>query len=254
MQHMLSFLSIFQLFFFLIGGANIKVEESATGAILSFPEISDGDLYNITWEVEPAAFGFADYGGTLEAYLVLPQNRSYHLECGSGEPSDLNEYVTYIQSFQGFDALWILVIDRGDCYFATKVYNAERLGAAGVIMLDYKYEGFLIMWEPDDFEHDVTIPSVLLKRIYAEPLMEHLGVRNWDPTDINSTTYPEPMGVGNNSFVITKAVIEWGLPHEDDRVEWEIWTSSNDDRTMEFKKNFKSVCFTFKEKFESALL
>ena len=44
----------------------VAVEESASGAILSFPELIDGDLFNVTWEVEPAAFGYADYGGTLE--------------------------------------------------------------------------------------------------------------------------------------------------------------------------------------------
>ena len=224
----------------------INVETSSTGAILSFPHLIDGDFHNTSWEVQPATFGFADYDGISEAYLVLPKNISYHSECGDGEPAYSNEYLSVIKSYQGSDTLWILVIDRSqddiDCSFAKQVYNAQRLGASGVIMLDYHYEGFFTMSQDSNFEHDITIPSVMLKRIYGEQLMQHLGVQNWDPTNINSTTYPEPIVPLNDSFVITKVRIEWGLPHENNIVEWQMWTSANDDKTIEFKKNFKSVC------------
>ena len=39
----------------------------------------------------------------------------------------------------------------------------------------------------------------------------------------------------------TLATIEWGLPHDDDRVEWELWTSSNDPLAVKFKQNFKDI-------------
>ena len=62
-----SFLWIISSFVFNFNSCNaLAVEESSTGAIITFPEVLDGDLSNKTWEVEPAAFGFADYGGTLE--------------------------------------------------------------------------------------------------------------------------------------------------------------------------------------------
>ena len=204
MMTSLTFVIIHLFSFITRNGANINEKTSSTGAILSFPYIVDGDLYNVTWEVEPASFGFADSDGILEAYLALPKNRSYHSECGDGEPSDSNSnnYVSQIERYQGSGALWILVIDRGDCYFATQIYNAETLGASGVIMLDYKYEGFITMSEPDNFGYDITIPSVMLKRVYGEQLMDHLGVKNWDPTNIDSTTYPE------QTIVFTKARIE----------------------------------------------
>ena len=72
-------------------------------------------------------------------------------------------------------------------------------------------------------------------------------MRNWNPNE--DTSNPDPANITNvypqaatTEFQLTKVVIEWGLPHEDDRVEWELWTSSNDDRTIEFKHNFASVC------------
>ena len=189
----------------------------------------------------------------MTAFLVLPMNRSYHTECDAEEDTE-NPYIHLINDYEGSDALWILVIDRGDCYFATKVWNAEQMGAAGVIMLDNKQEDLFPMWEPDNFEHDITIPSVELQMNYAKLLMKHLNVKQWDPFDTSNTTYPNAVvcfatenevatcNGSEHSYVITKALIEWGLPHEDDRVEWELWTSANDDRTLEFKKNFKSVC------------
>ena len=67
--------------------------------------------------------------------------------------------------------------------------------------------------------------------------MEHLGVIGWDPQNIENTKYPDPDAIN-----WTIAEIEWGLPHDDDRVEWELWTSSNDYLGTEFKHNFNTVC------------
>ena len=39
----------------------------------------------------------------------------------------------------------------------------------------------------------------------------------------------------------TLATIEWGLPHNDNTVKWELWTSSNDASLVKFKQNFKDI-------------
>ena len=39
----------------------------------------------------------------------------------------------------------------------------------------------------------------------------------------------------------TLATIKWGLPHNDNRVKWELWTSSNDASSVKFKQNFKDI-------------
>eukprot|EP01084_Bolivina_argentea_P225884 381638_1 len=47
------------------------VDQSSTGALLSFPSVIDGPLFNKTYVVSPAQFGYTHYGSKLEAILVL---------------------------------------------------------------------------------------------------------------------------------------------------------------------------------------
>lgn len=231
----------------------IDVSESSTGALLTFPYLSeDGPaLYGVSWEVAPAQFGYQQYGGNLEAFLVIPMNTTYHLECDSGEP----QYITtatnlssdgsselanpYIHRIKDYDISssgvteFIFVIDRGDCYFVDKIENAEALGAAGVIVCDKTTESLFTMWMPESWTDDISIPSVLLQEENCETLMSHLGVENWQPLEISLTSYPSI-----DNFTMTVARLEWGLPHPDDRVEWELWTSANDEDAVHFKRNF----------------
>merc|ERR1719295_1201107 len=103
-------------------------------------------------------------------------------------------------------------------------------------MCDWKKERLFTMWMPQDWNDDITIPAVLLQKKNCEDLMEHLGVVGWDPSNIENTEYPNP-----DTINWTVAEIEWGLPHDDDRVEWELWTSSNDYLGSEFKHNFNTT-------------
>jgi len=232
-------LNILNFFFALSSGKT--ADESATGSLLKFPYVSDGSLFNISWEVAPSQFGFHDYGGSIEGYLVLPANTSYHLECIS-EPLNINPYVHWILDWDVLSSdnkNWIMVIDRGSCYFVNKVYNAQLLGASAVIVLDTHQENLFTMWEPDGYTSNITIPSVLLGYNNAMTLMKHLGVINWDGNMViknKSTIYPSPE---NMTWTIAK--IEWGLPHFDDRVEWELWTDGADPDSIDFKKNFRST-------------
>ena len=55
--------------------------ESSTGALLTFPNAIDGALFGQEFEVAPSEFGYQKWGGTLEGWLVLPANETYHKEC-----------------------------------------------------------------------------------------------------------------------------------------------------------------------------
>lgn len=224
-----------------------KVEESYTGALLKFPSIIDSNdpLYNQEWDVAPAQFGYQKYGGTLEGYIVLPADPTYHLEC-TGEPYRLNGttgpyFNPYVHEIKDWDKegtqKYILLIDRGNCYFVDKIEHAQAIGASGVIMCDKRQERLFTMWMPEDWDDDIDIPSVLLQYNHCKALVERMGVRNWDPYGRLNTTYPNPLNPGWQ--VIAK--LEWGLPRPDDRVEWELWTSANDEVGTQFKHNFKNV-------------
>lgn len=219
---------------------SIDVAESNTGALLRFPSATDGALFNVTYEVAPAQFGYQHYGGSLTGYLILPANESFHNECpGQQEPLGANPYIHYINDWmiEASDITdFIFVIDRLDCYFVEKIELAQSLGASAVLMCDWKSESLFTMWMPSDWIDDIDIPAVLLQRTECDALMAHIGVENWDPSDISATRYPNA-----ESMEWTIAQIEWGLPHFDDRVEWELWTSSNDYLGSEFKHNFNSV-------------
>ena len=246
------------------------VAESSTGALLTFPSVIDGPLYNQSFDVAPAQFGYQQYGGQLEGVLILPKNVTYHKECPEGnEPigtthtksvflhtnipitvhksvytyTGSNPYIHYIQDWFISDndiRDYILVIDRLDCYFVDKILHAQEMGAAGVIMCDWRDETLFTMWMPDDWHDSIDIPSVLLDNHHCHTLMQHIGVHNWDPNTPQNMSYPT---VENINWTI--ATIEWGLPHPDDRVEYELWTSSNDYLGSRFKHNFNTVCLAY---------
>ena len=117
-----------------------------------------------------------------------------------------------------------------------KIEHAQLMGASGVIICDWRVEHLFTMWMPQDWQDDIDIPSVLLTNNDCTTLMEHLGVQNWDPSHPENMKYPS---VEMMNWTI--ATIEWGLPHPDDRVEYELWTSSNDYLGSEFKHNFNTV-------------
>jgi len=229
------------------------VEESSTGALLSFPSTIDGPLFNKTFEIAPAQFGYQKYGGALEGVLVLPANETYHKECPKcpynggysmcttegPEPLGQNPYIHYINDwFIEEDDItdFILVVDRLDCYFVNKIEHAQLMGASGVIMCDWRAEHLFTMWMPTDWSDDIDIPSVLLSNKDCATLMAHLGVSNWDPQERTNMKYPT---VETMNWTI--ATIEWGLPHPDDMVEYELWTSSNDYLGSKFKHNFNTT-------------
>lgn len=119
---------------------------------------------------------------------------------------------------------------RLECYFALKVWNGQQSGAAAVLVADSVEEPLITMDSPeeskeaDDFIEKISIPSALIDRSFADTLKQALK---------------------KGEEVVLK--IDWSesLPHPDERVEYELWTNTNDecgarcDEQMNFVKNFK---------------
>lgn len=117
-----------------------------------------------------------------------------------------------------------------ECYFALKVWNGQKSGAAAVLIADNVDESLITMDSPeeskeaDDFIEKLTIPSALIDLSFANTLKQALK---------------------KGEEVVLK--IDWSesLPHPDERVEYELWTNTNDecgarcDEQMNFVKNFK---------------
>ncbi|KAG6513949.1 hypothetical protein ZIOFF_024286 [Zingiber officinale] len=166
-------------------------------------------------------FGIPQYGGSLAGAVVFPKENAG--ACHEFSRSDL------FKSKAGGLPNFIL-IDRGDCLFAKKVWHAQNAGASAVLVVDDKDEPLITMDLPreDDeaakYIQNITIPSALIDKNFGEQLKK--AVRSGEMVIVN---------------------LDWreAVPHPDDRVEYELWTNSNDecgakcDVLMGFLKEFK---------------
>ncbi|GLU09056.1 hypothetical protein SLE2022_259340 [Rubroshorea leprosula] len=167
-------------------------------------------------------FGIPQYGGSMAGVVVYP-NRN---QKGCRE---FNEFGISFHSKPGALPTFVLV-DRGDCYFALKVWNAQKAGASAVLVADDTEEALITMDTPGEdrasakYIENITIPSALIEKSFGETLKK--AVNGEDMVNVN---------------------LDWreAVPHPDDRVEYELWTNSNDecgvkcDMLMEFVKDFK---------------
>ncbi|XP_042477336.1 vacuolar-sorting receptor 6 [Macadamia integrifolia] len=165
-------------------------------------------------------FGIPNYGGTLMGSVVYPGKGSN----GCSSFKDDSPFKTRSSRPT------ILLLDRGECYFALKVWHAQKVGAAAVLVADNIEEPLITMDSPEEnidtggYIEKISIPSALISLSFANSLKKALQ---------------------NNEEVVVK--LDWteSMPHPDDRVEYEFWTNSNDecgvrcDEQMNFVKNFK---------------
>ncbi|CAL5228469.1 g11610 [Coccomyxa viridis] len=172
---------------------------------------------NVEGEYDSAIgdFGVPLYGGALTGEIVYMENNK--LGCN-----------VFSKPLVPVTLPVFLLVDRGDCYFVEKAYNAEKAGAKAIIVADYKDERLLTMAVPEDrpeiaaLKNDITIPTALITEEVGQKIKDALHAQNAAPVVVE---------------------LDWkeSVLHEDDRVEWDFWTSSNDgcgnacDRQSEFK-------------------
>lgn len=183
------------------------------------PESLKGD-----YECAIGNFGVPQYGGTMVGIAAYP--KSNRKGCKSFKDFD----ISYKSKPGGFPTF--LLLDRGDCFFTTKAWNAQNAGAAAILVADDKVESLITMDRPEedntsaDYFPNITIPSLLITKFLGDNLKK--AVADGDMVNVN---------------------LDWreSLPHPDERVEYEFWTNSNDecgpkcDSQIEFAKNFKGA-------------
>lgn len=167
-------------------------------------------------------FGIPQYGGSMAGAVTYPkENRKGCREFGDfgisfkAKPGALPNFV---------------LVDRGDCFFALKVWNAQKAGASAVLVADDIEEALITMDTPEEdissakYIENITIPSALIDKSFGETLKKALS--GGEMVNVN---------------------LDWreAVPHPDDRVEYELWTNSNDecgvkcDMLMAFVKEFR---------------
>ncbi|KAL8262277.1 hypothetical protein R6Q59_026326 [Mikania micrantha] len=159
-----------------------------------------------TYECAIGNFGVPQYGGTLAGAVLYPESNqkacksftddvSFNFKSGAGLPV-------------------FLLVDRGDCYFTLKAWNAQKAGAAAILVADDRPEPLITMDTPEegharsDYLQNISIPSALISQSLGEAIKKAL-----------------------NKPDMVKVNLDWreALPHPDDRVEYEFWTNSNDE-------------------------
>lgn len=179
-------------------------------------------------EARPAWFGFPVYNGEFIGLLKYSEVASPGDECptcgctayGSEE---FARFETSDPEEEGREGNIIALIDRGDCNFVEKVYQAQQARAAGVVVVDNQQagEGWLPIMADDGTGERVQIPSIIISQDDGSRIKQYM-------TD--------------NPSKRIQVEISWGLPRPDGRVEWELWMPPNPNTTTrKFIQDFEEV-------------
>ncbi len=165
--------------------------------------------------------------------------------CDSNVDYSRGGYPTRPKDGSGNMAPWkapfILLVDRGDCTFVIKVRNAQKAGAAGVLIADNSClcdagdactpdaeEEACEPKEPimadDGSGADITVASFLLFKQDADPIKAYL-----------------------KQDKMVRAEMSWQLPAPDARVEYELWSTPKEPVSAPFKQNFREVAVALGE-------
>mmetsp|Transcript_36898 Transcript_36898/g.56663 ORF Transcript_36898/g.56663 Transcript_36898/m.56663 type:complete len:505 (-) Transcript_36898:134-1648(-) len=180
-----------------------------------------------------ALFGVPPYGGSIQQNVYFANDLlcEPNVDTRGGfpiRPKDKSD------KMEPWPAPYILLVDRGGCTFVKKVRNAQRSGAAGVIIADDRClcsagssctsaqgeqcETREPIMADDGSGSDISIPSFLMYKQDADPVKAEL--------------------MANRPVRIEMA---WALPHPDNRVEYQLWASPTDRMSHEFLKQFKKA-------------
>jgi len=187
------------------------------------------------YDHKEALFGMPPYGGTIEQTVYYADadlcNSSIDYTQGGFPYREIDEETGKMKPWK---APFILMIDRGHCTFVKKARNAQKLGAAAVVIADStclcsagdacvsEGDAFCETKEPimadDGSGADVAIPSFLMYKQDADPIKAVLKTNQ-----------------------IVRISMSWALPRADSRVEYSMWTTPKDKISRPLQKDFRHV-------------
>ncbi|CAN7126362.1 unnamed protein product [Brassica rapa subsp. narinosa] len=190
--------------------------------------VTSAEFIRGIYECALGNFGVPQYGGSMSGSVVYP--KANQKACKNFEDFD----ISFISRVAGLPTF--VLVDRGDCYFTLKAWNAQRAGAATILVADNRPEPLITMDAPEDETADaeyllnITIPSALLSRSLGSTIKTAID-----------------QGVPVRISLDWREIFFQALPHPNDRVAYELWTNSNDecgskcDAQIRFLKRFKGA-------------
>ncbi|CAA6656961.1 unnamed protein product [Spirodela intermedia] len=217
----------FAVFIFMLWGtadAKFIVEKNSL-------KVTSPDSLKDVYECAIGNFGIPQYGGTMVGLVMFPKANTK--ACNGFDEFD----ISFRSKAGGFPTF--LLVDRGDCYFTAKAWNAQKAGAAAILVADDRIEPLITMDTPEednakaDYLQNITIPAALISKSLGDRFKKSLS--NSEMVSVN---------------------LDWreSLPHPDERVEYEFWTNSNDEcgvkceSQIDFVKSFKGAAQILEQK------
>jgi hypothetical protein len=153
----------------------------------------------------------------------------------------------------------IILVERGNCTFVKKVRNIEHSGGRLGIVIDDKNEDVTgVIMSDDGTGMGISIPSLLIGKndgkVLIEFLTEHGGMQylkknpspsgdeEFDPlgrSDDDKKELSEKEKKDRELVEQASLLVTFELPKPDNRVEYDIWYSSVDDRALDFIVDFQ---------------
>nr|XP_043611186.1 vacuolar-sorting receptor 2-like [Erigeron canadensis] len=182
------------------------------------------------YECALANFGIPQYGGSLSGHVVYRKENPKACD-------NFTDDISFNSKTSGSLPVFLLA-DRGACLFTSKAWNAQNAGASVILVADDQPEHLITMDLPeydikDDYLQNLTLPSAFINYALGESIKKALD---------------------DKEFVLVNLDWSEALPHPDERVEYEFWTSSNVecgpkcDSQINFVKSFKGVAQTLEQK------
>mmetsp|Transcript_34065 Transcript_34065/g.81916 ORF Transcript_34065/g.81916 Transcript_34065/m.81916 type:complete len:544 (-) Transcript_34065:1716-3347(-) len=130
---------------------------------------------------------------------------------------------------------FIMLVERGDCTFVHKVREAQRVGAAGVLITDLKHTAADMpkIMANDGSGQDIGIPSMLIDKKHGQDIFDVLGH-------------------SNHSTVVVE--MAYHKPKYDYMVSLDVWHNPIDYHTIEFFKDWSVLENVFVDENSKSML
>jgi hypothetical protein len=116
------------------------------------------------------------------------------------------------------------VAERGGCSFVKKVRNMQELGVSvGIIINDNDDDILNVLMSDDGTGGGIRIPSMLITKTDGQRLLNFM--KRASDTELDTTAI----------------MAEFMMNKPDNRVEYDIWFTSSNDRALDFISDFKDV-------------
>ncbi|KAL6514621.1 Vacuolar-sorting receptor 1 [Orobanche gracilis] len=118
-------------------------------------------------------FGLPQCGGSMTRNVLYPKDNT----------KGCRNFGISFKAKHGAMPNFVLV-DRGDCFFALKIWNAQNAGAAAVLVADDIDEPLITMVPPEEngasakYIANITIPSALIEKSFSDQLKKAINGNN----------------------------------------------------------------------------